>query len=216
MDRAELESRIAAFDRWHYEFEFEGGVRTPVWDLSRSSRHEQRSRYFFERLLQATGGSLQGRRVLDLGCNAGYWSLKAVEADAEFVAGVDGRQMHVDQANLVFEAKGIDPDRYRFETENLFDYKTDVDFDVVLCLGLMYHVAKPIELFEIMTRAGAKIIVVDTKVSTSAGSLFELQHESLEDPRDAVDYELVLVPTTQAVIEVANQSGFAPFPWLST
>ena len=37
------------------------------------------------------------------------WSLQALEAGADFVLGVDAEQMHVDQANLVFEAKGADP-----------------------------------------------------------------------------------------------------------
>jgi ribosomal protein L11 methylase PrmA len=41
--------------------------------------------------------------VLDLGCNAGFWSLAAIDAGADLVVGIDGRQMHIDQANLVFE-----------------------------------------------------------------------------------------------------------------
>ena len=38
---------------------------------------------------------LKGKRVLDLGCNAGFWSLNAAEAGADFVLGVDGRQIQV-------------------------------------------------------------------------------------------------------------------------
>ena len=38
---------------------------------------------------------------------------------ADFVLGVDARQMHVDQAELVFEAKGVDRARYRFEQGNV-------------------------------------------------------------------------------------------------
>ena len=59
--------------------------------------------------------------MLDLGCNAGFWSLAAIEAGAEFVLGVDARQSYLDQAALVFEAKGIDPSRYRFERANVFE-----------------------------------------------------------------------------------------------
>ena len=77
--------------------------------------------------------------------------------------------MHVDQANLVFEAKGIDPSRYRFEVANIFEYHAEAEYDVVLCLGLMYHISKPVELFELMTRAGADVIVIDTRVSTAPG-----------------------------------------------
>src|SRR5438067_2455320 len=78
------------------------------------------------------GGSLAGRRVLDLGCNAGYWSLAAIEAGADFVLGIDGRQMHIDQANLVFEARGVDPARYSFQTANIFDHDFGGEFHIVL------------------------------------------------------------------------------------
>ena len=37
----------------------------------------------------ACDGSLKGLRVLGLGCNAGWWSLKAIEAGCDFVAGID-------------------------------------------------------------------------------------------------------------------------------
>ena len=155
MQADELERRIAAFPGWYYFFEFDNGVTTPALDPGTFNRHRQRRAYFFQPLLALCGGSLHGRRVLDLGCNAGFWSLQALEAGADFVLGVDARQMHVDQANLVFEAKGTDPSRYRFETGNVFEHELAERFDVVLCLGLLDHVAKPVELFELMTRAGA-------------------------------------------------------------
>jgi tRNA (mo5U34)-methyltransferase len=206
----ELQERIAAFDRWHYRFEFDDGVSTPVPDRGRVNRHEQRRRYFFEALLRVTGGSLRGRRVLDLGCNAGFWSLHAIEAGADFVLGVDARQVHIDQAKLVFEAKGVDPDRYRFERGNVFGHELGERFDVVLCLGLMEHVARPVELFELMTGVGAELIVIDTALSRARSSCFEVS--SLDEPRDVVDCSMVLVPTRQAVIELAGQFGFKAVP----
>jgi tRNA (mo5U34)-methyltransferase len=212
MESAELQSRIHELGRWHYEFEFEGGIKTPIWSADRVNRHEERGRYFFDRLLQVAGGSLRGRRVLDLGCNSGFWSLKAIEAGAEFVLGLEGRQMHVDQANLVFEAKGIDPDRYRFELANVLAYPLDGDFDIVLCLGLLYHVAKPTELFEFMARSGADILVIDTRVSNKPGGCFEIRHEPMDDPRNGLDRELIFIPTRQAVAELAREFGYQTVP----
>jgi tRNA (mo5U34)-methyltransferase len=212
LEREELEGRIAALGSWHYEFEFESGVKTPVPDRKKINRHEQRRRYFFEALLQVTGGSLRGRRVLDLGSNAGFWALHAIDAGADFVLGVDGRQVHVDQANLVFEAKGVDPARYRFEQGNIFEHDFTESFDVVLCLGLMYHISKPVELFEVMANSGAEIIVIDTNVFPSRFSFFKVSHESVETPLNAYDYELLLVPTRQALSDLARQFGYETAP----
>jgi len=203
---AELEQRIAAFPAWSYRFEFDGGVATPVFNSSVVNRQEQRRRYFFDALLRATGGSLRGRRVLDLGCNAGFWSLAALEAGADFVLGVDARQLHIDQAELVFEAKGIEPQRYRFAQGNVFSHELNEHFDVVLCLGLLDHVAKPVELFEVISAASPELIVIDTEISRSRTSVFEL--DTLYNRENAVEYETVLIPSRLALSELAAQFGF--------
>jgi SAM-dependent methyltransferase len=196
MEARELEERIAAFPGWRYRFEFEDGVRTPVSAHGMVNRHAQRRRYFFEALLGLLGGSLRGRRVLDLGCNAGFWAL-----------GVDAQQTYLDQASLVFEAKGVAPARYRFEQGDVFDHVFDESFDVVLCLGLLDHVARPFELFGLMAEVGAELIVIDTEVSRARASIFELTR--LYGTTDVLDHNpQVLIPSRTAVAELAGQFGF--------
>jgi tRNA (mo5U34)-methyltransferase len=210
MEADELRERIAAFPRWHYRFEFEGGIQTPVPDPGMLNRHEQRRRYFFDALLGLTAGTLRGRRVLDLGCNAGFWSLLALEAGAEFVLGIDARASHIEQATLVFEAKQLERARYRFEQGNVFTHEIAERFDVVLCLGLLEHVAKPVELFELMDGVGAELIVLDTEISRAGSSLFEVAR--LYDPQSVVEHELVLVPSREAIFELASEFGFSAVP----
>jgi tRNA (mo5U34)-methyltransferase len=206
MQREELERRINAFPRWHYRFEFDGGVRTPMADRAMVNRHEQRRRYFFDPLVGALGGSLTGHRVLDLGCNAGYWSLAAIDAGADFVLGVDAKPTFIEQAALVFEAKGVEQERYRFEQGNVFAHELAERFDVVFCLGLLEHVSKPVELFELFARVGAELVVIDTEVTRARSSTFHV--EQLYDRESVVDHPLVLVPSRQALIELAHEFGF--------
>jgi SAM-dependent methyltransferase len=206
----ELEDRIAAFPSWHYMFEFEGGVRTPVPWPGQINRHRQRRRYFFDPLLGLMGGALSGHRVLDLGCNAGLWSLSAIEAGADFVLGIDANQTFLDQAELVFEAKGVERSRYSFVRGNIFEQQFDGQFDVVLCLGIMEVSAKPVELFELMCGAGAKVIVIDTGISRARSGFFEVA--KLHEPRNRVDHELVLMPSFQAVIELAAEFDLRAAP----
>ncbi len=210
MTREEIRSKIAGFDRWHYEFDL-GGEKTPIADPTRVNRHRQRKRYFFEPMVHLFGGSLAGKRVLDLGCNAGYWSLSAIEAGAESVLGVDGRQMHIDQANLVFGVKGIDPDRYNFEVANIydFDFARFGPFDIVLNLGLMYHISKHVELMEKISEVNSDFMVVDTGLARVPGSYLKVRYENVESPRNAVDYELVMSPTQKAVHDIAGQFGYS-------
>lgn len=212
MNPDELRSRIAAFPGWHYQFNFDG-ITTPIWGEAAITRHEKRERYFFDTLVRLCGGSLKGRRVLDLGCNAGWWSLKAIEAGCDFVAGVDGRQMHIDQANLVFEAKRVDRARYQFTVGNILAEPWPAgDFDVVLCLGLLYHISKPVELMERISDVNNDLLVVDTEIIDLGGSYWASHRESIKDPWNAVDFETVLTPSRQAVIDLAGQFGYTVAP----
>ncbi len=206
MDAEELKKRIDSFPSWNYCFQLPGGLSTPVSSAWRVRRAEQRRRYFFEPLLSVAGGTLRGRRVLDLGCNAGYWSLEAIEAGAEFVLGLDGSASAIEQAELVFEAREVARERYRFETANVFDWQLSGRFDVVLCLGLLDVVAKPLALFELIAAAEPDLVVIDTGVSRARGALFEVSR--LGEPRNAVERDLVLVPTRRAVAELAARFGF--------
>jgi tRNA (mo5U34)-methyltransferase len=211
MQDEEIRMKIASFPTWHYQFDLRGNL-TPIWKEDTINRHRQRNKYFFDPLVQLFGGSLTGKRVLDLGCNAGFWSLCAVEAGCDYVLGIDGRQMHIDQANFVFEANEVETDRFDFVTGNLFDidFRRFGSFDIVLCLGLMYHVSKHVVLMEKISEVNSDILLIDTTLSMLPGSCLELRQDvGLENPRAAVDYDLVMHPTWQAVHDLVHQFGYS-------
>jgi tRNA (mo5U34)-methyltransferase len=206
MQAEELRRRIGAFPSWSYQFQFDNGISTPVYDRDLANRQQWRYEYLFERLLSVTGGSLRGYRVLDLGCNAGFWSLAAHEAGADFVLGIDAKEEFVQQASLVFEAKQVDPASYRLQTGDLFA-QTFAQFDIVLCLGVIDQVDRPAELFELMADTGAALLLLDTDVSRSRASLFETTR--MYNTRVALGDGLVLLPSRQAVADLAERHGFA-------
>jgi len=207
---SELTRRVASFPTWHYEIDL-GEVKTPVRDPRWANRHRERREYIMPAVTEAAGGSLRGLRILDLGSNAGFWSLAALEAGADFVLGVDGRAMHIAQAELVFEALGVASDRYRFIEGDVFGLDLDAygGFDVVLCLGLLYHVRYPMELVELTARA-SRFAVIDTTLWRADESFLVLgQDLPLDDPRSALDRSLVMTPTPAAVRDLARAAGFS-------
>lgn len=209
MNETEIRAKIGSFERWHYRFDFDG-IQTPIWDPSRVNRHEQRKNHLFDPLTELYGGSLAGKRVLDLGCNAGYWALEAIERGCDFVAGIDGRAMHIEQARFVFEAKDVDKERYEFLQGDIFemDLSSLGRFDVVLCLGLLYHISKHVELLEKISEVNDDVLLIDTTLSLAPGSHLVLRSESLDSPRDAVDYEIAMTPTRRAVAEMIKLFGY--------
>jgi len=196
-----------SFERWHYAFDL-AGVTTPVSYPGCANRHAQRKRYFFDPLVRLCGGSLQGKRVLDLGCNAGFWSLAAVEAGCDYVRGVDGRAMHVAQANLVFGVKGIPRERYDFVEGDVFEAPFGEGFGVALCLGLLYHVNRPVQLLERIARANTDLLVIDTAIVPGDAAALYIVADDAEDARMAIRSEPVFIPTAPAVIELVRAYGY--------
>jgi SAM-dependent methyltransferase len=211
MATQDIETKIASFPAWHYEFDLGGSRTTISAEGGNRNRQEQRARYVFDPLTRAFAGSLAGKRVLDLGCNSGYFALQAIERSCDFVLGVDGRQMHVDQANFVFAEKGVESDRYRFiagdaTSEDLGQWGP---FDIVLCLGLLYHVSDPGGLIERIAQLNTGALVVDTTLLPLPGRLLQLHREQPEDPRFAVREQFVAIPTRQAVTAMSRAAGYS-------
>jgi tRNA (mo5U34)-methyltransferase len=209
MNRDQIREKIATFPRWHYEFDLKGEL-TPVANPSEPGRHRARRDFFFKPLLDLYDGSLAGKRVLDLGCNAGFWSLCAAQARCDYVLGIDGRTTHVEQARFVFEANEIDPARFDFvmaEVERL-DLERFGKFDIVLCLGLLHHLRDPLGLLDQIRAINTDVLLIDTLVSRIPGRCFEIRYDDPEDPRKAIGRHLVLTPTKRAIATAARDAGY--------
>jgi SAM-dependent methyltransferase len=174
-----------------------------------TTRTEQQRRYFFEPLLELAGGSLEGRRVLDIGCGDGYWSLQAVEAGAELVLGVDPDPGAVERARNRLEHAQAARGRWRVECADVPAEPVVGEYDVALCVGLMERTGKPVELFERFAAAGAELLVIDTELSAAPSSFFEL---SLEQAGDLAGQGVALLPSREAVIELAAEFGYDCVP----
>jgi tRNA (mo5U34)-methyltransferase len=209
MDRDEITKMIDSFPSWFYEFDLKG-ISTPARAEGALIKNVQRKDYFFDPLVNLLGGSLKGKRVLDIGCNAGFWSLQAIESGCDFVMGIDGRQMHIDQANFVFKVKEIEENRYKFVAGNIFDVDLQEfgTFDIVICLAMFHHVSKHIELLEKITEINDDILLLETRLSRIPGAYMVIQQESLNDVAMAVDYSLTMTPTKQAVFSMVQQFGY--------
>ena len=105
--------------------------------------------------------------MLDLASHDGRWSLAALDAGAESVVGVEARDYLVARARQNFVAYGVEPKRYSFiqdvVPEALSTYVRG-SFDIILCLGFLYHTAKHFEVFAQFDRLAPKHVILDTAV----------------------------------------------------
>lgn len=137
-----------------------------------ANRLNNRHRAIFGPVLE----DLEGASVLDLGSHDGRWSLAAIEAGARHVLGVEPRAELVQKARGIFEDLQVDPDRYAFEKWDMMGLRELNRFDVVLCLGVLYHTDQCAELLRLCCRWAGNLVVLDTRVN--------------QQPISAVHYEL--------------------------
>ena len=93
-------------------------------------------------LQQVVPADLQGKSVLDIGCNAGFYSQRFAERGASRVLGIDANSRYLEQAQFAANVNGCD-----IEFRKLSVYELDQveeQFDYVLFLGVFYHLRYPL------------------------------------------------------------------------
>jgi tRNA (mo5U34)-methyltransferase len=80
---------------------------------------------------------------------------------------------------------------------------------VVLYLGLMYHISKPMELMEKISEVNDDILVVDTTLAMASGSFLKIVPQDPDSFMSAVDRPIAMRPTKQAVRDLAEHVGYS-------
>jgi tRNA (mo5U34)-methyltransferase len=162
--RAELE-RLAPF---HHEVELPYGLTTTPPELTRRPGQQQRMsdmmNHAWPALLDACGGSLAGKRVLDVGCNAGGFAFKAAEDGADYVLGIDPVDRYIEQANFIGKAIGAEDVEFAQLSIEELDPEVHGIFDVVLNFGLLYHLENPVMGMRKIADVTGRLMIVDTNV----------------------------------------------------
>lgn len=207
----ELLERIRRFPEWYYEFDLDG-YKTPLAARESAVRHRQRKAYFFEPVVEALGGSLAGKRVLDLGCNEGFFALAAAERGCDFVLGIDAQPGKIEQSRLVFEANGIAPDRFDLRCGDFLAAleRETGPFDVVLALGILHWLpwADHFRLLQAAAGVNTDLLIVDTVVSARSGSVLELRSESLGARDLRAGDRLSILPSRRGLLEIMRSLGY--------
>jgi tRNA (mo5U34)-methyltransferase len=126
-------SELGQEEPWFHCIDLGSGIKTrdELPHLHRLWNH-------MERFLPA---DLSGKSVLDIGCNAGYFSIAAKRKNAETVLGVDMSPVFLRQAQFARDVLGLDIEYRRMSVYDIPDLNRT--FDIVFCLGVIYHCTDP-------------------------------------------------------------------------
>jgi tRNA (mo5U34)-methyltransferase len=160
---AELDSQVP----WMYPWDLGDHRTTPIGSNELAEIHATR-RDMIEPYVREALAAAPDATVLDLGCNEGWFGHVALAWGARRVVGIDIRERNVRRADLVRDHLGIPPDRLRFERASVYNLTPERlgTFDVVLVLGLIYHLEDP---FGALRRARALtrgLAVIESQLTT--------------------------------------------------
>jgi tRNA (mo5U34)-methyltransferase len=104
---------------------------------------------------------LSGETVLDVGCNAGYYSFVAKSRGAKRVVGVELDRHFVRQAQYLSTLLGLDVQFLHDDVHNI-DTRLGT-FDIVICSGLMYHILDPTNVLARLSEVCADTILIESE-----------------------------------------------------
>ena len=132
----EIRSRVAELGEWFHNLDLNGVATAPNHFLYDYPSNK------FARFADVIPAHLGGRSVLDIGCNAGFYSLEMKRRGAGRVLGIDHDERYLAQARFAASVRGAE-----IEFRNLSVYEVAAlgeRFDIVLFMGVLYHLRHPL------------------------------------------------------------------------
>ncbi len=103
---------------------------------------------------------LTGQTVLDIGCNAGFYSFEMKRRGASRVLGIDSEPLYLRQAEFARDQVGLDVE---FRQMDVYDVgQLGERFDLVLFLGVFYHLRHPLYALEKVTSLVGRQLLFQT------------------------------------------------------
>ena len=135
--REEIERRVAELGPWFHDLNL-GGVQTaPDHFLWRYPENK------FKRFAHVVPEDLTGKSVLDIGCNAGFYSFEMKRRGASRVLGIDHDERYLEQARFAGEVLGFED--VEFARGEVWDVAALGErFDLVIFMGVLYHLRHPL------------------------------------------------------------------------
>ncbi len=186
-------------------------------ETSRTASGLTRLNLRHEAQIEANKDVLKGARVLDIASHDGRWSLAALKAGATHVTGIEGRPELVQYSNETMKLYGVPEGSYRFVAEDIFTAleHEDLDVDVVMCFGFLYHTLRYPEFFSKVRKLDADYLLIDTKVAPGQGRTIRVtadetarEAHAVQDAYTEGTRTLVGAPTQKALQVMLRVYGY--------
>jgi len=154
----ELEREMHALGPWFHNLHLPGGVQTQPQHFLGGDF----PRFKWQQLAPFVPEDLRGWRVLDVGCNAGFYSFELAQRGADVVA-IDTDEHYLAQARWAARQIGGAALRIEFRRMQVYEFLHGPEhFDLVWFMGVFYHLRYPLLALDLLARMTRRLMVFQT------------------------------------------------------
>ncbi len=211
-----LRAKLAELGPWYVPFslgdpavntmEFTDNFGAAIFADDNARRMQFRTELIGGTLGRLFADELGDMSVLDIGCNSGWFSFDLADRGARVVDGVDLRPQNIEQAEFLREYLGLG--NTHFEVADATSFEEARRWDVVLNLGVLYHVTDPLRLLQRTYELCDRFAIVDTichEEPFSGFVLFDTKDASHpHEGRESWEFH----PTYRGAIDGLRYAGF--------
>ncbi|WP_300973862.1 TIGR04290 family methyltransferase [Sphingomonas sp. LHG3406-1] len=164
--KAEIERRVAELGPWFHDLDLAGVRTAPDHFLWRYPENK------FKRFRHVIPEDLTGKSVLDIGCNAGFYSFEMKRRGAERVLGIDHDERYLEQARYAASVLGLRD--IEFRRAEVWDVGALGErFDLVIFMGVLYHLRHPLLALDLIHEHVARDLLLFQSLQAGAEGMFE-------------------------------------------
>ena len=176
----------------------------------------------WDRIKKAIPSDLTDRKILDVGCNAGFYSLELAKKGAKVTA-IDLDSHYLEQGRWAAAQWGLE-DRITFRQQQVYDLAhLEESYDLIWFMGIFYHLRYPMLALDILSQMGDLMVFQTLSLpgSTSMEVLEDVQFHKREVLQHSgwpsmafIEHKLAGDPTNwwvanhQGIVSMLRSCGF--------
>lgn len=179
----EIRRRVDALGPWFHNLDLHGVPTAPTHFLGDYPNIKWRN------FADVIPMNLDGKTVLDIGCNAGFYAMEMKRRGASRVLGLDSDDEYLAQARFAAEVNGLD---IEFRNLSVYDVGAlEERFDLVIFMGVLYHLRHPLLALDLIHEHVASDLMLFQSMQRGSDSVAEVAPDYdfwTTDPFDRPDF----------------------------
>jgi tRNA (mo5U34)-methyltransferase len=164
-----IRQRVGELGQWFHNLDLDGVKTAPGHFLGNYPAVK------WERFAKAIPSDLRGKTVLDIGCNAGFYSIEMKQRGADRVVGIDAELMYLEQARFAAEVNEVEIELHQLSVYDVAELGET--FDVVLFMGVFYHLRHPLLALDLIHEHAARDLLVFQSMQRGSDEIMPLEED---------------------------------------